>query len=848
MRTPPRFSEWILGRLLEDEEREFVIGDLREMYGEAERSSGKTRADLWYRGQIARSIPPFLSNQIFWRIVMFGHFLKLAWRSMRKRWGYTLINVLGLSIGVACCLLIFLWGRFELSYDRFHANAGEIYRVIAEHRSPGGEINYGLTSPAPLGAALQENYPEIVDSARVFRRDWRMGPGPERFELSTWFADPAFIDMFTFDFVQGSPATALADPNSVILTQTSARKQFPNADPLGKTVLGGQNTPLTVTGIIKDIPPNSHLDIEAIVPLAITEEGNDLTEWRGFNYRTYVQLQKGSSEPDVQRKVSHVLERYLPGTRTTIRLQPLTEMHLFALEGGGLITYVYVFSTMALFVLLIACFNYMSLSSAKASVRAKEVGVRQVMGARKEQLMGQFLGEASLLALIATVLAFGLAQAFLPLFQRLAGRDIGMSYSLGTLALAAGLAALTGIVSGSYPALALSRARPAGTFKRTFRGGREGGRFRKVLVVAQFSLSIFFIFGTFVIGKQIHLLRNKDLGYDKENIICLNSLAGIAQNYPAVRDRLQNHPGIVGLTVVDSFLDMPNSSATSDVVSWEGQGAGEVLPWLVVRGVDFDFQKTFGIEMAEGRFFSREFPSDRQDGMIVNEAAVKAMNMDSPVGKKFHFWDYDGTIVGVIKDFNFRSLHKSIEPMVMKIGINLQRMAIRIRAQDVAATIKSIEAEIKKIVPGYVFKFEFLDEKLDRLYRAERRMENITLAISSLAIFISCLGLLGLAAFLAEQKTKEIGIRKVLGASVGRITLMLYKDYLRWIVAANLIAWPLGYYFVSRWLRNFAYRTDVGILIFLLSSAVVLSIALLSVSYQSIKAATADPVRSLRYE
>ncbi len=848
MRIPPRFSEWILCRLLEEDEKEFIIGDLREMFGEAERSSGKIRANIWYWGQIARSIPPFLSNKIFWRIVMFGHFLKLAWRNMRKRWGYTLINVLGLAIGVACCLLIFLWVRFELSYDRFHASAREIYRVVSEHRSPGGEINYGLTSPAPLGAVLKDNYPEIIDSARALSADWKMGTGTERFEVSTWFTDPAFLDMFTFDFVLGSPATALADPNSVVLTQTSARKQFPNTDPLGKTILGGQNTPLTVTAVIKDIPPNSHLDIDAIVPLAITEEGNSLTEWRGYNYRTYVQLQKGSSGSDVQQKVRHVLENYMPGTRTTIRLQALTEIHLFDLEGGGLITYIYVFSIMALFVLLIACFNYMSLSSAKASVRAKEVGVRQVMGARREQLIGQFLGESSLLAFFATALALGLAQALLPIFQRLAGREIAVSHSLGTLGLAAGIAAFTGIVSGSYPALVLSRAKPSGIFKGIFRSGRGGILFRKLLVIAQFSLSIFFIFATFVIGKQIHLLRNKDLGYDKENIICLNSLDGIAQNYPAVRDRLLNHPHVVGLTVVDSFLDMPNSSATSDVISWEGQKAGEVIPWLVVRGVDFDFQKTFGIEMAEGRFFSREFPSDRQEGMVVNEAAVKAMNMDSPVGKTFHFWDYDGTIIGVIKDFHFQSLHSTIEPMVMKIGINLQRMAIRIRSQDMAAAINSIETEIKKIVPGFSSEFEFLDEKLDRLYWAEQRMENITKAISCLAIFISCLGLIGLAAFTAEQKTKEIGIRKVLGASTSGVIALLSREFLKWVVLANLIAWPIGYLAMRSWLRNFAYQTSLTVLMFLGPGMAALFIAAAVISLQTYRAAAANPADSIRYE
>jgi len=777
-----------------------------------------------------------------------GNYIKIAFRKIRREKGYSLINVAGLAVGIACCLLILSWVRFELSYERFHKNATEIYRVISEFHSPGGEINYTLESQAPLAAALKQNYPEIINSARTLSADWKIGREGARFRESVWFVDPAFLDIFTFTFVQGDPATALSDPNSVILTETLAKKHFRNDNPIGKTVIGGRNTSLIVSGVIKDIPQKSHLDINAIIPLEIRTAGQNLTEWGGFNYRTYIQLQKGSSGKDVQQKIKNLLEKYTPKTQTTIQLQPLTNIHLFALEGGGMITYIYIFSAMALLILLIACVNYMSLSSAKASARAKEAGIRQVVGARRKQLISQFLGESFIHSLIATIIAIVLAQVFLPAFQRLAGNKFMVSYSLGTIALAVGIAALTGILSGSYPAFVLSRVKPVKIFKGILRSGGEGVLFRKILVIVQLALSIFFIFGTLVISKQVHLLRNKYLGYDKKNIICLDTMDGIAGNYSAVKNKLMNNPHIAGMTVVDCFLDEPNSSATSDVISWEGQKAGESLPWLIVRGVDFDFQNTFGIEMAEGRFFSEKYPSDRNDSMIVNEAAVKAMKMDSPIGKKFHFWGYNGTIIGVIKDFHFRSLHKNIEPMVMKIGINLQRIAIRIKAEDVAATLKFIETEIKKIVPSYSFEFEFLDEKLDWLYRAERRMENIALSISFLAIFLSCLGVLGLAAFMAKEKTKEIGIRKVLGASVRSITMMFYKEYVRWVIAANLIACPLGFYIVGRWLQKFAYRINIGILIYVLSSALVLFIVLLTVSFQSVRAATAHPIDSIRYE
>lgn len=845
----PRFPYWLLKKTHILDLEEGYSGDIEEEFQNIFIHKGRRKAVQWIWIHALLALPKSIKLYFLgWREMM-KNYLKSAFRYMGRHKSYSFINITGLAIGIACCLLILSWIRYELSYDRFHTNSREIYRVISEFHSPGSKINYTATSQAPLAAALKETYPEIVNWARALRWDWKIGKQGEQYREFVWFVDPTFLDMFTFSFIQGDPNTALSVPNSVILTESLAKKQFQNENPMGKTVIGGQRTPFIVSGVIKDIPQNSHLDMNAIIPLEITTKaGHNLTEWEGYNYKTYIQLQKGISGEDMEQKVKHILTKYSPETKTTIQLQPLTKIHLYALEGGGLIIYIYIFLTMAVFILLIACVNYMNLSTARASTRAKEVGVRQVVGARREQLISQFLSESFLLSLIATSIAIVLAYIFLPLFQRLVGKEIQLSYSFETFVFLCGTTALTGLLSGSYPAFVLSQVKPVKILKGIFRSRTEGVIFRKILVIAQFTLSIFFIFGTIAISQQIHLIQNKNLGYDNENIICLDAVGGIFQNYSAVKNILMNNPNIVGMTVVDSFLDEPNSSATSDVISWEGQNAGESIPWLIVRGVDFDFQKTFGMKMAEGRFFSEEFPSDSKEGMVVNEAAVKAMNMDSPIGKKFHFWDYDGTIIGVIKDFHFRSLHKSIEPMVLKIGINLQKIAIRIKAEDIAATIKFIETEIKRIVPGYSFEFEFLDEKLNRLYIAEERMENITLAISFLAIFISCLGLVGLAAYTAEQKTKEIGIRKVLGASIGNITMMLYKDYLRWITAANLIAWPLGFYFVSRWLRNFAYKIDINIWIFVLSSVLVLFIALLTVSFQSIRAATAHPIDSLRYE
>jgi putative ABC transport system permease protein len=782
---------------------------------------------------------------------MFKNYLKMSLRNIQRHKGYSFINITGLAFGITCCFLVFFWIRYELSFDHFHKNALEICRVISKFHSIEGDVNYTNTSQAPLAALLEDRYPEIINSARVVNFIFVVGKQGSSLDEDILCVDPSFLEIFTFPFIQGYQSTALDKPHSIILTESLAKKHFQDQDPMGKTIIVRENTPFIVSGIIKDIPDNSHLaGKDAIIPMSYANELGwyNLDEWEGFNFITYLQLQKGVFYRDVERKATNILKDIFPESTTTIQLQPLTRIHLYDPEGGGLIEYIYIFSGMALFVLLIACINYMNLSTARSSGRAKEVGVRKVGGANRRQLIRQFLGESLFLSLLATLLAIALTYSLIPVFRQLTGREIEISYSIRTFLFIVGIFGLTGMLSGIYPALILSALKPVSLIKGVFRSRKERALFRKILVVFQFAVSICLIVITFFIIQQMYLIRNKDLGYDKENIICINNIGGIAPKFTTVRNTLLANPKITGITIIDSYLDSPNSSATSDVVRWEGQGANESIPWLIVKGVDYDFQKTFGIEMSEGRFFSREFLSDLTEGMVINEAAVRAMNMDSPVGKKFHFWDFDGTIIGVTKDFNMQSLHKQIEPMVMKLGINLQRMAIKIKPDNISETIGFIKNEIKKIVPDYNFRFEFLDQKLNRLYSDEQRMKNITLALSFLAIFISCLGIFGLALYTAEKRTKEIGIRKVFGASIPGIFLLLTREFVKWVIVANILAWPAAYYFMNKWLQNFAYRIDLSAGIFIFSGLAALFIALIAVSSQGVKAALTNPVNSLRYE
>lgn len=846
---PPKLAAWILGRIFPDRGKFTTLGDLAEVFQDLVSEKSVFLARLWYWKQTLKSLPRFFTDYFFWRMVMLKNTIKITMRIFRRNKAFSFINITGLAVGIACCFLILSWVRYEMSYDRFHENAEEIYRVISEFHSSGGEINYTTTNQAPLAGILKDRYPEIINSARALRWPIKVGTKQKRFEEGVWLVDPSFCEIFTFEFKSGDPNTALSDPRSIVLTESVAKKHFREEDPLGKSILLGSQTSFQVSGVIEDVPKNSHLDIDCILPLAFSKDvGLELEEWSGFNFMTYVQLHESSSQMEIGLKIKNILKDYFPETTTSIQLQPLAHIHLYSLEGGGLITYVRIFLAMAIFILLIAAINYMNLSTARSGGRAREVGVRQTVGAKRTQLIRQFLSESLILTFFATAAAVVLIHLLLPSFNRLTGQAVDMDYSFLTFAMLAGIALITGILSGIYPAFVLSSLKTVSVLKGGRGSRKDRAWFRRILVVTQFAISTFLIIGTMVVNKQVKFFQNKDLGYKNENILCFSMSGAVSRNYSVIKNRLLSHPEVLSMTRTNTTLDTTQSTATSDVISWEGKDAGESIPWLHVVGVDFDYLDTFELKMAEGRFFSEKYPSDAKDGMIVNQAAIKAMNMDSPIGKKFHFWDLDGRIIGVVKDYHFRSLHDPIEPLVLKLGLSLNTISIKIKSENVAATIKNIEKEMKEVIPGYTFGYEFLDERLDILYQTEQRMENIAKSISVLAIFLSCLGLLGLAAYTVEQRAKEIGIRKVLGASTFGILLLLTREFAKWVLVANMVSWPLAYIATTRWLEHFANRTNAGLSIFALAGVITFMIAFLTVSFQALKATMNNPVNSLRYE
>jgi putative ABC transport system permease protein len=848
---PPRSAAWILTRLFPDSGNHSPLGDLTEVFQDLVSQRGLSRARLWFWGQVFLAVLPACRDIFVSSLSMLKHYLMTSRRVIARNKMYSLINLAGLTVGITCCFLILTWVRYELSFDSFHENSADLYRVISEFHTPSGDINYSTTSQAPLAKALTDTYPEVLNSSRAIRWEMPVGTRKNRINERVWLVDASFLEMFSFEDLQEQrPIEAFSNPNSIILTEHVAKKHFRDEDPVGKAILLGAGTPFKIAAVIKGLPANSHLDMDCMIPLQFTRRvGWKLDDWGGFNFKTYVQLLAGTDIKTLTQKIRNAIKAYVPQTSTTIRLQPVRHIHLFNLKGdGGLITYIYIFSFMAIFVLVIACINYTNLATARATGRTREIGVRKVVGAGRRQLIRQFSGEAFFLSLAGGALAALLTQLSLPYFAKLTGRTISVPFSFASIALMTTIVVAAGAVSGCYPALYLSGVKTAQMLKGTFSRKGDGVWFRRILVVFQFSISIFLFIATLVVYRQLEMLKNSDLGYKSEGVICLNMTATLANSYSALQKEILAIPAVEGMTRTNTVLDASQSSATGDVISWEGQESTESISWLHVMGVDTDFASTYGIEMLDGRFFSKEYPSELRDGVVLNEAAVEAMNMEDPIGKGFHFWDYDGTIIGVIKNFHFNSLHHAVEPLALKLGFSLNTVSIRLKPENIGKTLGRIEGVIGEIAPDYALQYEFLDERLELLYGNEQRMENISRAIAFLAVFISCLGLLGLAVFTAQQRTKEIGIRKILGSSNSRVIWLLTREFSQWVLAANLIAWPLAYISARGWLQNFTYRTPLEVWMFLVSGAAALVIAFMTVSLLAIKTARSNPVESLRHE
>jgi len=856
---PPRFAEWLFKRLYPDNGDYTTIGDVEEVYTSLRHEHNRIYAYVWYWAQFIKSLIPILAHFTYWRINMLNNYLKIALRNIFRHKGYSLITISGLAIGITCCILMLLWVRDELSYDKFHENYNDLYRVVFE-KNLGDRITQDARGPNATGPALKEEYPEIINFTR-YRGNvsgWLVQYDEKAFtndQLAV--ADPSFFEMFTFPFIQGDPKTALQDRYSVVITETMAQKYFGTEDPINK-VIKIYGTDFKVTGIIENILQNSHIRFDFIFPIVNMDDwwGDPLDSWtRDFRFFTYIQLEKGFSWLEVNGKITNTAQQHHPGSRTTkTYLQPFKDIYLhshFRLDYSNLgnLAYLYIFSLSALCILLIACINFMNLSTARSANRAKEIGIRKVIGARKNEIISQFYGESIIISFIALLLAVILTFLFLPVFNSLSGKHLTFYFwnDFKIIISLIGLTLVTGIISGSYPSLYLSSFIPVKALKNAGHAKTSNrSLLRKILVVVQFAIAISLIVVTIIMYNQLNFIKNKDLGFQKENIICFDAVGGFGRNYEAVKNELLQNPNFISVTKSLSPTGLFGLNSNRREINWEGKDPNKEI--IILRwGVDYDYLKTYNMSMIEGRFFSREFSSDTSN-YIINESAVKEMGIENPVGKRFSYDGREGRIIGVIKDFHQSSLRSRVYPLLLYLGGRSFTITARIIPANVQQTIQFLESKWEEHVPEYPFSYSFLDDTIDNFYRSEKRISTIFRYFTFLAIFISCLGLFGLASYIAEQKTKEIGIRKVLGASIPGVVLMLSRDFTRWILLANIIAWPVAYYFMDKWLRNFEFRAEIGLWIFILSAAFSLFIAFITVSFQTIKAAVQNPVDVLKYE
>jgi putative ABC transport system permease protein len=802
---------------------------------------------------------------------MLKNYLKITIRNLSRQKGYAFLNIAGLSVGIACALLIILVVQYEFRYESHHENADRIYRINVEHTQL--ERPFKSTySPVPLAPAMAEEVPEVIQFARIAElRQVQVAREDRRFyEENMRFVDAGILEMFTFPLVAGDKATALKDANSVVITEDMAAKYFGTEDPLDKTLVFFNSMPLKVTGVMKNHPRATNIRPDFLVPIekirALADD-DFFQNWLSQQLASYVMLGEGHTAADVESKIQQAFNRHVRSDDgRVLTLDQLKRMHLYSdTAPTGNVHTLYILLTVGALILLVACINFMNLATARSAKRAREVGLRKVVGAARRQLIRQFIGESLIYAAIAMALALVLARSFLPVLNGLTGQtaEFGDLLHVPVLAGIVGIYLLVGFLSGSYPALFLSAVQPVKILHRTFESGTRGVLFRKILVVVQFTISIILIISAVIFGRQLNYLLNKNLGFEKDGIVVIrNDRNNFRRDLQPLKSALLRDPRILG---VSGSLMLPSAIGMYNTVTWEGATDNREISIMHNR-VDYDFLDAYGIKLVAGRKFSPEFPMDtRADSaaggaeiprsIIVNEEAARRFGWEDAIGKKviqvYGEERITYNVVGVIGDFHFNTLRQSIQPLKLFLSTENNRyVSVRIRMEGLTGTVRFIEEAWKRAFPDTPFDYFFLDTIFQQRYRSEASLKRMFEYFSGLAVFIGCLGLLGLASYAAERRSKEIGIRKVLGASSPQLVMLLSKEFTRWVVMANVFAWPAAYLAMRSWLGGYAYRISLNaqLGLFILAGAVALGIALLTVAFQALKAALSDPVKTLKYE
>ncbi len=776
---------------------------------------------------------------------MLLNYIKIAIRNLMRQKMFSFINITGLACGLAICILILLWIQDEYNYDRFNENAERIYRVDFTYLYNGTEKQHWRT-PTPMASAIKEKYPEI-ENAVCFHNEGLVlvAANDKAIKFQPGYSTQEMFEIFTFDFLYGDESSALTKPDAIVLSRETSETLFGEINPVGQVIDVNRQFDMTVTGVIDDLPANSHLQFDFLVPMSIMSDitGYPADDWGDFGYNTFVLLKDGAEIAQVEKDINAFMDELIYELGRKFYLQPLVDIHLYQLDGTlGAMLYVYVFSSIALFILLMACINFMNLSTVRSVKRAREIGVRKLAGARRNQLRAQFIGESLLMSFLSLLFAIGIAELLTPFFNDITGKELGLSSLSGSLVLLiVGITAFTGLVAGIYPAFLLSSFDPLETLKGN--GRKSMTTFRKALVIFQFALATALIFCTTVIVRQLRYAQNYDLGFSKENVLYLPLNISYVEKLESLKEELLHIPEVSSVTTTSSKLGL-GPKWSIGVRGWEGNEEGEMsLP--IITG-DKDFLQTFGLQVVQGDFHRKSaYEEDEPFGYVLNESALRLTGLEDPIGKKYA----DGVIVGVVRDFNYWSIHNPLQPLgILAIPEWDNYIAMKFNTADLDGFISKVEVVSQKFAPDFPFEYSFLDADYEMSYHRESQLSKLLYGFSALAILISCLGLFGMASFMTQQRTKEIGIRKVLGATVGGITLLLTKTFSKWVVISIVLALPAAWLLMQKWLENFAYKTPVGIGTFLLSGFLSLFIAVATVSFHSVTTAMSSPIKALKYE
>lgn len=793
---------------------------------------------------------------------MFKNYIITALRTLWRSRGYSFINVTGFAIGIACTILIIMWVKDELSFDSSHEKKDRIYRVLVNSKAGDDELNVGVT-PGILAPMLEDEYPEIEKATRFkWLGSFTFVVGDQRIsERGSGITDSKLFSIFTFPFIEGDPGTCLDNPRSIVLTKSLAKKYFEDHDALGKKIeLLGLGF-FKVTGVIEDVS-HSHFKFNYLIQFDWAARNilhDDIDEIGSFNYTTYILTKENTDAGGLNKKIKPFFKKHSDENSTgdenhsTLYLQPLKDIYLnsdisYDFTQRGDIKNIYTFSAIALIILIIASFNFMNLTTARSANRAKEIGIRKVQGARKKHLIVQFYIESALITFVSFILALFIVELVLPAFNSLSGKEFNQNVLSDSVLIISCLilAVVTSLFAGSYPAIYLSSFKPVKVLKGKLSAGSKSSNFRRVLVIAQFSISIALIVSTIVVNKQLNFIKNKELGYDKEHLISITRRGEIDKRYDLFKKRLLNNPDITDVSGISNPLTYAGPSL--NVSNWEGN-AGARNVRMHFHSVDYDFIETMNIKMVKGRSFTRDFNDDSSTVFIVNETAVEKMGLEEPIGATMTLNNAQGKILGVCKDFNFNTLHHKIDPLTLQLNKDKCRFAfVRIKpgkSEDAVSYIKDVWQEME---PKHILNFNFVDQRLNQLYKSEQGVSTLFKYFTILAILISCLGLFGLSSFMTEQRQKEIGIRKVMGSKISQLVILLTKEFTKWVLIAGLVGLPVGYLAMRRWLQGFHFRTDLEFYFFIVSLGIALLISALTVSMQTYRASLKNPVDILRDE